>query len=196
MLRIGLTGGIGSGKSLVSNVFRHLGMRVYVADTEAKRLMSENVLLIERIKELLGQEAYLDGELNTKFIAGKVFNDTSLLKGLNALVHPAVHEDFRTWSEALKEQPYVLEEAAILFESGGYRMMDYTVFVKAGKETRMQRVIARDGVSRQDVEARMKNQMEDSEKEKLADFIISNENNSMILSQIVDLHNYFLKLSK
>lgn len=196
MLKIGLTGGIGSGKSTVGEVFRALGIPVYIADDAARKLMQENDVLITKITGLLGQEAYAGGSLNRSYIAGIVFKDKGKLEALNALVHPFVNEDFITWAEAQDHAPYLMKEAAILFESGAAKQMDFTVFVSASMETRIGRVMNRDGVTSDQVRSRIGNQMDDETKEKLADFVINNEIGSMILPQIVDLHNHFLKLAE
>ena len=196
MLRIGLTGGIGSGKTTVCNVFRELGVSVYDADNEAKRLMESDAGLIRLITNLLGPNAYHKERLNRKFIGEVVFSDKEKLEALNAIVHPAVQQDFDKWSMDKSNEPYVIEEAAILFESGGAASMDYTIFVKADIKTRIDRVVERDHVSDDQVRARIDSQMDDRKKEELSDFIINNEINSMILPQIVDLHNKFLKLNR
>ena len=191
MLKIGLTGGIGSGKTLASKVFRELGVPVYVADTEARRLMETNQEVIDGVVRLFGPEAYSDGKLNRSKLAEIVFRDPDLLATLNRIVHPAVRTDFETWSIQHTEKVYVVEEAAILFESGGHAFMDYIIFVKADMEQRIMRVMNRDHISRAQVEQRIARQMPEEEKEKLSDFIIYNDNDSMILPQIVDLHHRF-----
>ena len=191
MLKIGLTGGIGSGKTLTSTIFRELGVPVYVADAEARRLMETNQTVMNDVMQLFGPEAYSNGKLNSSNLAEIVFRDPDLLEKLNRIVHPAVRKDFETWSEQHTEKAYVVEEAAILFESGGNAFMDYTIFMKADREQRILRVMNRDNVSREQVEHRIARQMPDVEKEKLSDFIIYNDNDSMILPQIVDLHHRF-----
>jgi dephospho-CoA kinase len=196
MLKIGLTGGIGSGKSFIGEIFRHLNVPVYEADKEARRLMESDALLIESIKNLLGKEAYRDGNLNRTFIGNIVFSNPSALNSLNSLVHPAVQKDFERWSRIHIDQAYVIEEAAILFESGSAEKMDYVVFIRAALETRIERTMARDSVSREDVLMRIRQQADDTEKEIMADFTIINENDSMILPQIVDLHQKFINLNK
>lgn len=196
MLKIGLTGGIGSGKTLVSSVFKELGISVYNADTEAKRLMEADSGIIRRIKSLLGPQSYQNGKLNRKFISDVVFFDNVKLESLNAIVHPAVRQDFERWVVEKASEPYVIKEAAILFESGGVETLDYTIFVKADMNTRIGRVVERDHVTAGQVRSRMDHQMDDQEKERLADYIINNEIGSMILPQIVDLHNKFLKLNR
>ena len=147
MLKVGITGGIGSGKSLVAKVFAELGVPVYVADTKARELMEKQGKLKSSIVKLLGDEAYLEnGSLNRTHIGERVFFDRDLLDRLNGLVHPAVRTDFSMWCGVQKDAPYVLEEAAILFESGGHRQMDRVIFVKAPLEQRINRVMERDDV--------------------------------------------------
>jgi len=194
MLKIGLTGGIGSGKTLVASVFRELGAPVYQADKEARRLMETDEAVKRGVKDLFGETAYEDGALNREYLAGKVFSDNNLLEALNSIVHPAVRKDFDKWTRQHATIAYVVEEAAILFETGGNAMMDFTVVVKAEASTRIKRVMQRDRVTEAEVRQRMDRQMNDQEKELLADFVIYNEIDSMILPQIVDLHNTFLKL--
>ncbi|MEX0981993.1 MAG: dephospho-CoA kinase [Bacteroidales bacterium] len=196
MLKIGLTGGIGSGKTTVCSVFRELGVSVYDADSEARRLMESDAEIVRLITSLLGPNAYRKGRLNRIFTAEAVFSDKQRLAALNAIVHPAVQQDFDKWALGKSSEPYVIREAAILFESGGAAAMDYTIFVKAGINTRISRVVERDQVAADQVQARIDSQMNDKEKEDLSDFIINNEINSMILPQIVDLHNKFLKLNR
>ncbi len=195
MLKIGLTGGIGSGKTLVASVFQELGVPVYQADKEARRLMETEGNVIKGVKDLFGETAYEDGALNREYLAGKVFSDSNLLEQLNRIVHPAVRKDFDRWTRQYATRPYVVEEAAILFETGGNAMMDITVVVTAKASTRINRVMQRDRVTEEEVRQRMDRQMNDQEKQLLADFVIYNEIDSMILPQIVDLHNKFLKLN-
>lgn len=196
MLKIGLTGGIGSGKTVVSNVFRALGVPVYIADYEAKRLMQSDPVIIRSVRKLLGERSYQDGVLNREYIGEYVFKDSEKLAQLNAIVHPAVHADFEQWTKSFEGEPYVIEEAAVLFESGGAERMDYTIFVRAALETRVERVVKRDQATEDRVMDRIRNQMDDDSKEKLADFVIINEIDSMILPQIVDLHHTFLKINR
>jgi dephospho-CoA kinase len=196
MLKIGLTGGIGSGKSVVCDVFRTLGVPVYVADNEAKRLMQSDPVIVRSIKDLLGERSFQDGVLNREYIGEYVFKDSEKLAQLNAIVHPAVHDDFERWIRTLEGEPYVIEEAALLFESGGAARMNHTIFVRAALETRVKRVVSRDKVTEERVMDRIRNQMDDEKKEKLADFVIINEIDSMILPQIIDLHHKFLKINR
>ena len=194
---IGLTGGIGSGKSTVARKFNELGVSIYIADDRAKSLMVQNTEIIKGIVKIFGDEAYLDGQLNRAFIAGQVFSDKSLLQKLNNIVHPAVEKDFQSWilEESKSSAKYVIKEAAILFENGGYKKCDYTILVTAPKEERIQRVIERDHTNRQAVLDRIKNQWSDSKKVLLADFIIRNkdlEETSLIVNKI---HNKIISSS-
>ncbi|MDF1571324.1 MAG: dephospho-CoA kinase [Bacteroidales bacterium] len=196
MLKIGLTGGIGSGKTLVGSVFQELGVPVYEADKEARRLMESDATVIAGVKGLFGEAAYAGGTLNRSYLADKVFGDDDLLTRLNDIVHPAVRKDFDRWTRRHATHAYVMEEAAILFESGGAAAMDFTVFVKAEASVRINRVMERDQVTEAEVRKRMERQMNDQQKELLSDFVIYNDNDRMILPQIVDLHNKFSKLNR
>ena len=192
-----MTGGIGSGKSTVARKFNELGVPVYIADDRAKSLMVKNPEIIKGIVGIFGDEAYLDGQLNRAFIAGQVFSDKSLLQKLNNIVHPAVEKDFQSWilEESKSSAKYVIKEAAILFENGGYKKCDYTILVTAPKEERIQRVIERDHTNRQAVLDRIKNQWSDSKKVLLADFVIRNmdlKKTSLIINKI---HNKIISSS-
>lgn len=191
MLKIGLTGGIGSGKSYIASVFRALDVPVYEADREARRLMQQDQELSMKVRQLLGAEAYLENRLNTAYVAGIVFNDSNKLKALNALVHPAVHRDFAEWAGHQENTEYVIEEAALIFESGGDRQLDYTIFVRASMDKRIKRVIRRDSATREDVEARIRNQLPEDLKEDRADFIIDNEEDTLVLPRVIELDKMF-----
>lgn len=174
IIKVGLTGGIGSGKSTVARFFEEVGIPVYYADTEAKRLMVENGNLRKGIIELFGVKSYIEETtLNRSYIAGKVFGNTKNLDALNRLVHPAVAQDFESW--CLKQTSrYVIKEAAILFENDGYKRCDYTILIVAPKEIRIQRVQKRDNSTRDEILARMGAQWSDLEKIALADCVITN----------------------
>jgi dephospho-CoA kinase len=193
MLKVGLTGGIGSGKTLVCSVLEKLGVAVYYADLEARRLMNSDPELVLQISGLFGNKAYEGGSLNREFIAQWVFKEKELLTRLNELVHPAVRKDFSRW--AIEQEPdfYVVEEAAILFESGSDRNMDLTVMVFAEKELRVRRAMQRDGSTREQVLNRMNSQMSDQEKMEKADLVIDNDGKKMVLPQIINMHNAILK---
>jgi dephospho-CoA kinase len=193
MLKIGITGNIGSGKTTVSQFFELLGIPVFYADYHAKNVMITDAELVAGIKTAFGNEAYLtDGSLNRKYIAGIVFNNDHQLQKLNALVHPAVFRAFDSWAALQIHAPYVLKEAAILFESGSYRDCDYTIVVTAPAQIRIKRVMQRDGVTQAEAESREARQMPQHEKEKLASFTINNDNSELVIPQILRLHQQFL----
>jgi len=196
MIRVGLTGGIGSGKSLVCSILDRLGIPVYKADAEARRLMNDEPLLRTKIVESFGDQAYENEGLNREFLATQVFGDAKKLELMNSLVHPAVREDFLKWADQHREYPYVVEEAAILFESGAFREMDQTVLVTAPEELRIKRVMERDGSEREAVLKRMGHQRKEEELLKLADHVIVNDGEQMLLPQVIDLHNKLLKADK
>ena len=189
MLRIGVTGGIGGGKSLVCNILEKMGVPVYYADQEARRLMNGRPELREGISRLLGPEAYRAGELDRQRVASMVFADPVLLDELNKLVHPAVHEDFYEWTRLQEGKPVVAEEAALLFESGAYRMLDRNILVSAPEDLRLRRVMQRDGVGRQEVLQRMRRQMDEESKKELADEVILNDGHRLLLPQVVAVYN-------
>lgn len=170
---VGLTGGIGSGKTTVAKMFSDLGVPVYNSDIEAKKLANSSDTIREGLISLLGKEIYKDGTLDRKQMAGYIFRDSILLNKVNALIHPEVAQHFKHWV-TLQKFPYVLKEAAILYESGSYKQCDQVIMVTAPTEERMLRVMNRDHISRKEVEARMKNQWSDTKKMELADFIIHN----------------------
>ena len=194
MLKIGITGGIGSGKTTVCRVFETLGIPVFYADVVAKEIMVKDEILINGVKETFGKESYLEqGVLNNKHIAGIVFNDTTALEKLNALVHPAVFRAFDQWVATVSaDSPYILKEAALLFESGSYKMCDYNILVTAPLVNKISRVMLRDGVTEAQVQARMDKQFSDEQKLKLADFQIKNDESSSLILQVLDLHTQFI----
>ncbi len=195
MLRIGLTGGIGSGKSTVAKVFEVLGVPVYYADDAAKRIMNKDEELKEKIKQEFGESVYSDGKLNRKLLAGIVFNAPEKLNQLNALTHPATIADAERWMQS-QTTPYCIKEAALIFESGAQEFLDYVIGVTAPAPLRMQRTMQRDGISREAVVARMDKQMDDAIKMKLCDFILTNDEQEMLLPQVLVLHEKLLLLSK
>ncbi len=190
---IGLTGGIGSGKSTVAAMFTDLGVPVYIADLEAKKLTRTSKKIRKKIKALLGKESYNGKVINSEYVANKVFNDETLLKDLNAIIHPKVAKHFKKWIEK-QEGPYCIKEAAILFESGSYEDCDLTILVKAPKELRIKRVLERDrNATVEEIERRMKNQWSDLEKENLADIIIENIDLENTQQKIKEIHLFLLK---
>lgn len=192
MFLLGITGGIGSGKTLVCSILEKFGVKVYYADSEARRLMSNDSQLVKQIKVLFGKEAYSGDSLNSKYVANQVFGDAEKLVKLNEIVHPAVRKDFSHWALAQKDAPYVIEEAAILFESGANKFLNESVLVYAPEALRIQRVQERDGLNEEEVRMRMKHQMDEEEKKVLADHIIFNDGREMLLPQVFELHQQIL----
>ncbi|MFY9152128.1 MAG: dephospho-CoA kinase [Prolixibacteraceae bacterium] len=187
MIKIGITGGIGSGKSTACRIFSVLGIPVFEADLEAKRLMNTDPEIAFQLIRLFGEAVYLpDHTIDRKYLAGIVFNNPSLLAQLNQIVHPAVRKAFSDWCDK-QDSPYVIHEAAILFESGFYKLMDKTIAVIANQDQRISRVLKRDHLSPELVMERIKNQWTDEERIKLADFLISNNDDELIVPQIVDI---------
>ena len=188
MLTIGITGGIGSGKSSVCKIFMVLGVPVFQADVVARKLQDEDPFLKNSLKELFGAEIYNeDGTLNRKKLAGIIFNNRVDLEKVNQLIHPAVHREFEKWKDGKIDFPYVLYEAAILFETGSAAGFDYTILVVANENERLERVMKRDHLTSEAIMLRMKNQMNDAEKIILADFIIENNDNQLVIPQIIKL---------
>ncbi len=192
MLKIGITGNIGSGKSTVVKIFAQLDIPVYDADSRAKILMVENKSLVHEIQLLLGNEAYSSGVLNRAFVSQKVFSNTELLTKLNALVHPEVFKDFDLWVEQ-QQAPYILKEAALLYESGSWQSLDKMIVVAANHNLRLKRSIARDASNTTAIEARMKAQMPEAEKVKRADYVINNNENDLLIPQVLRIHRALMQ---
>lgn len=190
MLKIGLTGGIGSGKSTVAKVFETLGIPVYYADDAAKRLMNSNEMLIYKIKQFFGEESYSNGSLNRPYIASLVFSDSNKLSFLNSLIHPITIADSDEWI-ASQSSPYVIREAALLFESGAEKGLDFTIGVSAPLPLRIQRVMQRDGLTKEEVNLRISRQMDEEEKMRKCDFIISNDEIQLVIPQVLELDKRF-----
>jgi dephospho-CoA kinase len=183
---IGLTGGIGSGKTTIANYFKEMGVPVYIADDEARKLM-QSKFIIEEIKKTFGDSLFEDDILNRAKLAEIVFNDSRKLDQLNAIVHPAVKKDFVAWLEANKKYAYVIYEAAILFESGRYKDCDIVITVTAPEEIRIERVIKRDKTNKEQVLDRMKMQWKDEERISKSDFIILNDNLKNAKEEVVKI---------
>lgn len=194
LLRVGLTGGIGSGKSTVARLLEMMGAEVYTADDRAKALMAEDAGLRRNIVGLLGPEAYSadGGSLNRAYIASQVFGDSDKLAALNALVHPAVERDFGSWAArwdgAAQRPAYVVEEAAVLIESGGWQRMDCVVVVTAPLEVRLRRVMRRDGASREEAERRVRAQMDEKVRLGYADYLLAADEKRLLIPQTIRLH--------
>ena len=194
MLKIGITGGIGSGKTTVCKVFELLGVPVFYADDIAKSIMNTDSVLKDGIIRAFGEQSYSDqGELNRKHISAIVFNNPAELEKLNGLVHPAVFRAFDQWIMKHSNAAYVIKEAALLFESDSYKMCDLSILVVSPIESRIKRVQARDGISSEDVQLRIDRQFNDEQKMKLADYILMNDEQQLLIPQIINLHTQFLK---
>lgn len=190
-LKVGVTGGIGSGKSLICELFRLLGIPVFDADGEARRLMTSDDGLVQAIRKTYGDDAYLaDGTLNRAYLAAVVFSDPEKLKELNALVHPVVIQAGEDWA-AEQDAPYTIKEAALLFESGSFKLNHYNILVTAPEDTRVARVMARDGVTAEQVKARMERQWPDERKAPLADLIIDNDGVNPVIRQVLAYDRFF-----
>ncbi len=197
MLKIGITGGIGSGKTTVCRVFELLGIPIFYADTVAKLIMNTDPVLKEEILKTFGEKSYLmDGELNRSYISSIVFKNEFELNKLNALVHPAVFRAFDKWLGIHYDAPYIIKEAALLFETKSYTMCDLSVLVVSPEALRVQRVIARDAISQDEIALRMKRQLSDEQKMKLADHILFNDESRLLIPQILELDQQFLNIGK
>ena len=191
-LLVGITGGIGAGKSTVARVFSLLGVPLYKADDRAKALMEQDRQLQAEIVNLFGRESYENGRLNRTYLAGRVFADPQQVAKLNALVHPVVARDFTAWCER-QSAPYVLKEAALLFESGSYRQLDATLLVQAPVAMRLQRVLQRDPQrSEEQVRQIMDKQIAPAEAARLADYRIVNDESQLVIPQVLSLHQQLL----
>jgi dephospho-CoA kinase len=192
MLKVGLTGGIGSGKTVVANIFKVLGIPVFDADAAAKEIMEIDESLIEQIKKEFGEEAYEGKKLNRKYLAGKVFNESYQLDKLNAIVHPAAIQAGLDWAEK-QTSPYIIKEAALMFEAGSAFNLQYVIGVTAPKSLRIKRVMERSNLTREEVLSRMNRQISDVIKMRLCDFVIVNDEQEMILPQILKIHKQLLE---
>ena len=186
MLKVGLTGGIGSGKTLVARLFEILGIPVYYADTRTKELMNSNETLLTAISKHFGKESYQDNQLNRKYLASVVFNDKKKLELLNKLTHPITIGDAEEWMN-LQNTPYALKEAALLFESGANEKLDYLIGVYAPQHLRVKRVMDRDGISAEEVMKRISRQLDEEEKMKRCDFVITNNEQKLVIPQVIEL---------
>jgi dephospho-CoA kinase len=195
--KVGITGGIGSGKSTIARIFSVLGVPVYDADSRAKRVMTTDGILIEQIKKEFGTLAYrVSGELDRAFIASVVFKEPEKLTRLNALVHPRVKLDFEQWVAEQPGAPYVLKEAALLYEAGSAAQLEAIIVVTAPVDVRVQRVVKRDAHrSPEAVRDIMKNQMPDEEKVKRADYVIVNDESRLVIPQVLEIHQQLMRVT-
>lgn len=184
MKSVGVTGGIGSGKSIVCKILEVMGFPVFYADAEAKKCMIEDVNLILAVKELLGENAYIDGELNRPFVANQIFSNADLKAKMDALVHPAVFRAFEIW-KSKQNAALIFNESALLFETGSYDRFDAVILVVADIETRIERVMKRDQVSKEAVIVRIQHQLLDEHKLKMNPYVIENDSHQMLIPQIL-----------
>ena len=192
MLKIGITGGIGAGKSTVAGIFKVLGVPVFDADATAKSILNTDPILREQVIAAFGSETYKNGLLDRKYLATLVFNNPNQLAKLNALVHPATIAAANKWASGYTNKPYIIKEAALLFEAGTYVGLDYIIGVTAPVELRIARVMARDQVSREEVLSRMQHQLDDTEKMQRCDFVIDNNEASLVIPEVLALHARFI----
>jgi len=192
---VGLTGGIGSGKTTVAKEFKKLGVPIYIADDEAKKLMNRSKVIRRKLIALFGEDAYTNDVLNRPYLAKIIFSDKSVLQKMNAIVHPKVASHFKKWVKK-QEAPYIIKEVAILFENGSYKQCDYIITVTATMENRIARLLKRDETTVSKIEAIMKNQWQDEEKIALSQFVISNDILENTIIQVQETHNQILKSIK
>jgi dephospho-CoA kinase len=196
MLRIGITGGMGSGKTTVCHVFETLGVPVYYADDRGKYLLQHNESVKQKVRSVFGKSVYNDKEeFDRVAMAAMVFKDSAKLRELEAIVHPAVQEDFEEWAKA-QDSAYILKEAALLFESGSYKALDKIITVYAPVAIRVQRVVERDKSTTEKVMERIEKQWPDEKKKELSDFIIINDESQAVLPQVLRLHEHLTRLAK
>jgi dephospho-CoA kinase len=189
---IGLTGGIGSGKTTVSNMFKDLGVPVYIADIEAKNLMNSSAVIKRKLIDLFGDIAYQNNELNRAYISSKIFNDKVYLEKMNAIIHPKVAEHFKHWLQK-QTSLYVIKEAAIIFEHNTQSQYDAIITVIADKDDRINRILKRDNTTKDKILSIMKHQLSDEEKVKMSNFVILNDNLEHTKEQVLKTHNSILK---
>mgnify|MGYP000033795350 CR=1 FL=1 len=189
---IGLTGGIGSGKTTVSTMFKDFGIPIYIADIESKKLTNSSKIIRKEIIDVLGEKSYSNDKINNKYVAELIFNDVNLLKKINNIIHPKVAEHFNKWAIE-QDAPYIIKEAAILYENDGYKNCDFTILITAPLDVRIDRVLKRNTITKGEILERIKNQWEDVKKEKLADYIIENIHLNDTLNKVKEIHLNLLK---
>ena len=192
---IGLTGGIGSGKSCVLEIFKKIGISTYSADESAKKLISSDKKIIYSIKQLFGEDIYYENELNSKLVSKIVFKDKEKLKSLNSIIHPAVAKDFDNFCFKHRDESYIVKEAAIIFETKSENLFNKIIYVKAPKEIRIDRVMLRDNLSRDDVLNRIQNQINETSIIDKCDFIIDNINFTELEKKVLEIHNTLISLN-
>jgi dephospho-CoA kinase len=197
--RIGITGGIGSGKTTVCQIFESMGIPIYYADVEAKKLLISNLQVKKNVQRVLGEDAYhKNGKVNKDYIGSVIFSDPGKLTEMNNIVHPAVQVDSERWFEVVKQQnpkpPYAIKEAALLVENGSFKHLDALIVVTCPEVIRISRVMTRDKISREKVLERIKNQLPEEAKVAVADYIINNDGNTPLIDQVMEIHHKILKM--
>ena len=191
ILKVGITGGIGSGKSTVAKIFNVLGIPIYNADDAAKRLMNDDPEIITNLQNLFGAGTYNNGQLNRKYLSNIVFNNIEKLELLNSVVHPATIKDANEWM-ARQTSPYAIKEAALIFESGAQQQLDCVIGVSSPLSFRIQRVMKRDNITREEIKARMEKQMDETQKMDLCDYVVINNDELLIIPQVIKIHEILL----
>lgn len=194
MIKVGLTGGIGSGKSMVARVLKVLGVPVFVADDAGRAILADDLEVRKAVTERFGPAIYPNGVVDRKALAATVFNDAAGLEDLNGIVHPAVRAAFRKWTLE-QNAPYVVMEAAILAESEGYKAFDHIIVVTAPEDLRIQRVMARDRVDATAVQARVRNQIGEEERLRIADHVVYNDDTQLVIAQVLSIHQELINLA-
>ncbi|KAB8153674.1 dephospho-CoA kinase [Kordia sp. TARA_039_SRF] len=192
---VGLTGGIGSGKTTIAKMFHELGVSIYIADIEAKKLMHSSKEIKEELMDTFGKKTYINGKLNRSYLSNIVFNQPEELKKINAIVHPRVGKHFKDWYAARSSEKYIIKEVAILFENGSYKQCDKIITVVAPLETRFERLLQRDKTTRAAIQSRMDNQWSDADKIALSDYIIHNEDLENAKAQVAKIHEEIMHSS-
>ena len=192
MLKIGLTGGIGSGKTTVAHIFEVLGIPVYYADDAAKKMMNEDENLHNQIIEHFGEKSYVDGKLNRPFLSEVVFSDPDKTKLINSIIHPATITNAENWMQ-MQKAPYAIKEAALIFEANAEKNLDLVIGVSSTYEIRLQRVIIRDGIDEEAIKKRMEKQMDEKKKMDRCDFVIFNNESSLLIPQVITIHEKLLQ---
>ncbi len=192
MIKVGITGGIGSGKSMVCKIFECLNIPVYYTDSEAQKLINSNKEIIKELTENFGPEIYLNKTLNKPLMAKLIFNNKEHLNKVNSIVHPKIKSDFNNWAQK-KNSKYVIEEAAILLENNSNHGLDFVITVNSPRDLRINRVKKRDNISEEEIIKRIESQLSEEEKTKLADFVIYNNEKDLLIPQVIKLHKIFNK---
>jgi len=193
MLQVGLTGGIGSGKTYIGKVFSTLGVPVFDADKAGKTLLDSDPDTIRKVKQLFGPQIYSPNSLDRKKVADLVFRNKSKLDQLNAIIHPAVISKYKNWLRDYKDSPYIIMEAAILYESGANEYLDLIILVSAPQTIRIQRVVDRDGSTPEEIQSRMSHQIPEIDLINRSDYNLVNDGQRMVLPQVLDIHNHILE---